>query len=217
MWTLGLYRGPHYEQIDAMTSEQEEAQYWASQTITAHRGELEWVRTSATKWQAGIAAFLGVYATVGFVTGPSTLATLPVSDWIRIPILFGLCLAGVAAITATFKVLAVSAGLPKPQDGYPLTGVSYFEQVRDGAIIGSKKLKSSKRWAAIAGSLVLASSMGILAAGVIATTPAAKAILVTTKGTYCGPMSTVKGVVYLTINGKLMSAKNGALTLVPSC
>ena len=60
-----------------LASEQDEAVYWASKASDAHRNVLDTVQASAGKWQAGITAFLGAYATVGFVVGPTTLAGLP--------------------------------------------------------------------------------------------------------------------------------------------
>jgi hypothetical protein len=200
-----------------MVSEQEEAEYWASQAVSVHRGELDMVRQSATKWQAGIAAFLGVYATVGFVTSPTTLSTLPVSGWIRDLILAGLAVAGAIGIVAVFLALGVAAGLPKANNGQPLTGPFFYAKLKKLAVKENRLLTWAKWLAATAITLVVLSSIGILIGGVIAKPAAPKAILVTSTTTYCGSISTRNGVVSLNVNGKLISVGTDKLKIVTSC
>ena len=98
-----------------MPTEQEEALYWAGKASDAHRNVQDTVQTSAGKWQAAIAAFLGAYATVGFVVGPTTLASHPPSGW-KVAIVIILGLAGLIGLCAVILANRAAAGFPRIVD-----------------------------------------------------------------------------------------------------
>jgi hypothetical protein len=198
--------------------EEEEALYWSTRAIDVHHDILESVRTSAAKWQAGIAAFLGAYATVGFVVGPTTLETLPVTGWIRDVILSAMCLGGLVAIAAVYSANQASTGLPKVVRNRILTGMELAKNTVDTALRAQRCLTRAIVLAGVSGFLVVASSMSVLAAGVLSAPPAPNALLVTAAGTYCGTMTTQDGKVVITLsNGTLVPASGGTLTIVTSC
>src|SRR5487761_1138494 len=103
-----------------LASEQDEAVYWASKASGAHRNVLDTVQASAGKWQAGITAFLGAYATVGFVVGPTTLASLPSFTSKAITVVV-LGLAGVFGLTAVLLAYRAANGFPVVKEDHPLT------------------------------------------------------------------------------------------------
>lgn len=201
-----------------MIGEEEEALFWAGKAIDVHHDILETVRSAAAKWQAGIATFLGAYATVGFVVGPTTLETLPVTGVIRDIILSAMCLAGLVAIAAVYSANQASTGLPKVISNRVLTGMELAKSTKDTAVSAQRYLRRAIVFAGVAGFLVVASSMAVLAAGVLSSPPAPNAVLVTTAGTYCGAMTTLDGKVAIELsNGILVPASGGTLTVVTSC
>ena len=201
-----------------MIGEQQEALYWEGKAVDVHHDVLETVRSAATKWQAGIATFLGAYATVGFVVGPTTLETLPVTGALRDVILSSMCLAGLVAIVAVWSANQASTGVPKVITNRILTGAELATNTLNTAVRAQRYLTRAILFAGVAGLLVVASSMSVLAAGVLAPTPVPKAILVLPAGTYCGTMTTQDGRVFISLaNGTLVPASGGTLTVVSSC
>jgi hypothetical protein len=83
------------------------------------------------------AAFLGVYATVGFVVGPTTLAALPVTGAVRDIILAAMCLAGFIAIGAIWSAYQASASVPKLQTASVLAGWELAFQSIDAGVESS--------------------------------------------------------------------------------
>ena len=124
-----------------MPTEQEEALYWAGKASDAHRNVQDTVQTSAGKWQAAIAAFLGAYATVGFVVGPTTLASLPPSGW-KVAIVIILGLAGLIGLCAVILANRAAAGFPRIVD-QPITGPQMAAAALDGARLSRKYLRTA--------------------------------------------------------------------------
>jgi hypothetical protein len=200
-----------------MTSEQDEALYWAGKAADAHHNVLDTVQASAGKWQAAIAAFLGVYATVGFVVGPTALASLPPNGW-KYVIVVLLGLAGVVGVTAVVLANKAAEGFPTVERHRPLTGPEMAANALAGATQSRKLLQRAIVAAAIGGGLAILGSFGILATGLLASSPAPTAILNTPSGAYCGTIDTTNGVVSLLLSdGKLVPAKGGTITVVTSC
>jgi hypothetical protein len=201
-----------------MTSELEEALYWEGQAVDAHHSTLGDVRATASKWQAGISAFLGVYATVGFVVGPTTLSTWPVSGALRNVILVALSVAGLAAIFAVYSANRASEGIPKIIVDQPLTGRRLEHDTLALAIKAKGQLTRAMVLAGIAGLLIVGSSLTLLTEGVLTPNSAPKALVVSSGQTYCGSIQTVDGVVSLRFsNGKSMAVNGTPLTVVSSC
>jgi hypothetical protein len=125
-----------------MATEQDEALYWAGKAADAHHNVQDTVQASAGKWQAAIAAFLGVYATAGFVVGPTTLPNLPFSAW-KYVILVILGLAGVIGLIAVILANKAAQGFPKVEQAIPLTGPQMAAAALEGAKQSRKLLRAA--------------------------------------------------------------------------
>jgi len=200
-----------------MATEQDEALYWAGKAADAHHNVLDTVQASAGKWQAAIAAFLGVYATVGFVVGPTTLASLPPSGW-KYVIVVVLGLAGFIGLIAVILANNAANGFPKVEQAFPLTGPQVAAVALAGATKSRKLLRKAILGAAAAGTLAIVGSFGILAVGLLSPAPAPTVVIVTGGGAYCGALNTTNGSASVLLStGKLISAKGATITIVTSC
>jgi hypothetical protein len=200
-----------------LTSEQDEAVYWASKASDAHRNVLDIVQASAGKWQAGITAFLGAYATVGFVVGPTTLAGLPdLASKVITVVVLGL--AGVFGLYAVVHAYRAANGFPTVMKGNPLTGPQMAKLALSNAEAAQALLTKAVRAAAIGGSFAVAGSFTIVVFSLLASAPAPSAVLVTPSAAYCGTLQTTNGVTSLHLaNGQNVAAKGGTITIVTSC
>jgi hypothetical protein len=201
-----------------VTTERDEALYWANQAVLAHRDMATSVRASAGKWQAAIIAYLGAYATVNFVIGPTTLATLPVSGWQQDAILAAMCLAGLVAVAAVVLANMAAQGLPNVHENDTLTGQRLAKLTLSGAKQARRQLDRAIVLAAAAGALAVVAAMSILAAAVLATKPPPNAVLQTRTESYCGSIATADGIASLKLSsGQFVPVDGGKLTLVSSC
>ncbi|HTX01208.1 MAG TPA: hypothetical protein VMD59_20660 [Acidimicrobiales bacterium] len=200
-----------------MPSELDEALYWAGKAADAHHNALDIVQSSAGKWQAAIAAFLGAYATVGFVVGPTTLAELPASGW-KYFILASLSAAGAVALGAVFYANRAAQGYPRVVEKHPLSGPEVARRTIEGARSCRNLLNRAMALAAVAGTLALAGSIGILATGLVSSSPAPTVVLTSPTGTWCGTLDTTKGVVSVLLSsGTVVPATGGTITVVTAC
>lgn len=89
-----------------------EREYWRRQATTLRRTGLSQIRLTAEKWQATIAALLGVIGVVAFVEGPKTLDELErwPEQWILI---LGVALAAVLAFFAITLAALAAQGVPR--------------------------------------------------------------------------------------------------------
>jgi hypothetical protein len=200
-----------------MASELDEALYWAGKASDAHHDVFETVQASAGKWQAAIAAFLGAYATVGFVVGPTTLASQPTTDW-KYAIVTALGLAGIVGVIAVVLANRAADGFPSVEQDLPLTGPQMAAAALRGAQNSRALLRKAILGAAIAGGLALLGSFGILATGLLTSPPAPYAVLVTHSGAYCGTLSTRNGGAFVRVpGGRRIPVAGGTITVVSSC
>jgi hypothetical protein len=200
-----------------MASELDEALYWAGKASDAHHNVLETVQASAGKWQAAIAAFLGAYATVGFIVGPTTLASLPPTDG-KYAIVAALGLAGIVGVIAVVLANRAAAGFPSVEQDFPLTGPQMAAAALQGAQNSRALLRRAILGAAIAGGLALLGSFGILATGLLTPAPAPYAVLVTHSGAYCGTLSTSNGAAFVRVaGGRRIPVAGGTITVVTAC
>jgi hypothetical protein len=200
-----------------MATEQDEALYWAAKAADAHHNVQDTVQASAGKWQAAIAAFLGAYATVGFVLGPATLATLPSSFW-KYLIVIILGLAGFIGLIAVMLANRAAEGFPRVEQAVPLTGPQLAAATLDRAKRSRRLLQQAILGAAIAGTLAIVGSFGILAVGLLSPIPAPTVLVITHSGAYCGTLSTTNGATSVLLpTGKAVPAADGTITVVTSC
>jgi hypothetical protein len=196
-------------------SEQDEAMYWATKASDAHRNVQDIVQASAGKWQAGITAFLGAYATVGFIVGPTTLAGIPSLNW-KFAVVSILGLAAVFGIVAAALAYLAANGWPRVVKDAPLTG----PQAAEMALRGAHSSRCQLRWATILA--VIAGFLAILGSYLIlflaSSTPAPHAVVVTPRAAYCGTLQTTNGVSsVLVAKGKQIPVAGGTMTIVSSC
>ena len=200
-----------------MPSQEDEIRFWENKAIDASRNSLEAIQSSAGKYQATLAAFLGVYATVGFILSPDKLATLPVQGVTEIILIVGYGLAGVIGITAVI-MLADVANQVIPLTEMPLTPAMYREIVRTGAVRVSRRFRLALRFARHSGILVIIAGSGyLLIAGAVATNHP-HATIISPTGAYCGELLDSNGKLSLRLQtGEVIPVAGDSLTQVSSC
>lgn len=200
-----------------MSGLEAEYRFWANKLADDSRNRLEAIQSSAGKWQATLGAFLGVYATVGFILSPDKLATLPVHGTAEIFLFIGYGLAGALGITAVIILAGISAQRPKVAIGVVLTGETYHKLAMVQADTASHRFRLAIAFAAVAGFASIAGSGYLLVAGVVATNNP-HATLVSPTGAYCGELLNLNGKLSLRLpTGKIISVAGGSLTPVNSC
>jgi hypothetical protein len=199
-----------------MPSQEDEIRFWENKAIDASRSSLEAIQSSAGKYQATLAAFLGVYATVGFILSPDKLATLPVQGVTEIILIVGYGLAGVIGITAVI-MLADVANQVIPLTKMPLTAAVYREIVRNHTIRVSRRFRLALRFAGIAVFVIIVGSGYLLIAGAVATNHP-HATIISPTGAYCGELLDSNGKLSLRLQtGEVISVAGDSLTQVSSC
>lgn len=200
-----------------MASLADEMRYWSSKADDAHRNILDVVQASAGKWQAAIAAFLGVYATIGFVLAPDKISTLPVHGWLQVVVIAMLIVAGLLGVAAIVYANCAAQGIPEILAGDPITGPRMYQLVRDRAVSARHQLGFAIGLAAAAGVLIVVTSSGLLVAGALQARKA-HATVVSSSGAYCGELINSDGVLMLRLSsGKIVPVAGGAMTSVNSC
>lgn len=201
-----------------MTSLRDEMAFWQTKALDAHHNLLDTIQNSAGKWQAAIAAFLGVYATTSFVLGPDKLATLPVHGGVEIGTVIIYGIAGIIGVIALLLANLASQGIPQIMSGTPVTAQLMYELVTRRAMTARSRLRWSMRLAGVAGILILAISGFLLGAGIRAQDHP-DYILISSTESICGPLTHFPdGEVGIQLpNGFLISAAGASLTPVNSC
>jgi hypothetical protein len=200
-----------------MPSLRDEMLFWSQKALDAHHNMLETIQVSAGKWQAAIAAALGLYATVGFLLGPDKLATFPVQGWPEVGALSAFAAAGAAGLGAVVLANLAAQGIPEILTGTVMTGQQFHELVTRRAISARKRLGRAIGLALVAGGLAISTSTFVLFAGVFAANHPA-ALLVNPTGAYCGELVSSNGALTLRLaNGSTVSIAGGSLTRVNSC
>jgi hypothetical protein len=177
---------------------EEEWKYWDTKATELRRTQLTTVQTAATKWSAVLTALLGVFGTVAFAGGLTTIDKLP-SPWDA----WAKVLTTLAAITA---VIAIGI-LNRAAGGLSITkyrGLS-AATVRDinttGAAGALGLLKIGRYLAVATASLVLAGSLLVLWVREREDVPSVPTVLaVVDQELICGELASTKG--RLTIDGK---------------
>ena len=147
-----------------MASLRDEITFWQTKAVNAHHNLLDTIQSAAGKWQAAIAAFLGLYATTGFVLGPDKLATLPVHGGVEIGTVIAFGLAGIVGVSALVLANLATQGIPEIMSGTPVTGPLMYQLVLKRATSARWQMTWSIRLAGIAGVLILAISGFLLGA-----------------------------------------------------
>ncbi len=200
-----------------MPSVADEHRFWSTKRVDASHNKLDIVQSSAGKWQAALAAFLGVYATVGFVLSPDKLAALPVHGSAEIILLAGYALAGALGIIAIILANLASQGIPEVKLRTLVTDTDYRTIITDRAVTASRQLRLAMAFAGIAGLVAIAGSGYLLIAGVIAANHP-DATVVSPEGAYCGELLNSNGRLSLRLQtGQVVSIAGATLTQVSSC
>lgn len=140
-------------------SPEEEWEYWDKKATELRRGELSTVESSATKWSALMAALLGVFGTVAFAGGLTTLDKLG-KPWSTLA--KGLTSAAAISALAAIILLSLAAGglLVTKQPGF--TPNRLRERFATGASTSLRWLRCGQLAALLAGLLVLSGSAIVL-------------------------------------------------------
>ncbi len=201
-----------------MASSADEVAYWAKQAVDAHHNLLATVQGSAGKWQAAIAAFLGVYATVGFVFGPNMISALPVHGEPGTALLIACyALAGCCGVAAVVLANLAAQGIPKIMTGQPVTADLMWQLTYARATSARAQLGWSIKLAGAAGAFVVGISAWLLVAGIVANDHP-HSLVVTTNGAYCGELVNTGGTVKLQLpDGTMILLGGAAITPVSWC
>ena len=200
-----------------MTTELDEYRYWAAQQVDASHNMLQTVQTSAGKWQTVLTAFLGAYATVGFLITPDKLAALPVHGAAEVVVLIAYGLAGALGIAAVVLASLAAQGIPQVRIREIITGPQYRQIVTDAAVKADKQLRIAIALTGAAGIAALTASAYLLVAGVIAANHP-DATVVSPQGAYCGQLVNSDGKLTLLLpTGRVVPVAGSSLTQVSSC
>jgi hypothetical protein len=148
-----------------MPSQVDEYRFWTTKLADASHNMLQTVQTSAGKWQVAIAAFLGAYATIGFLLTPDKLATLPIHGTAEIILLVAYGLAGALGVAAVVLANLAAQGIPQIRLRTIITGTEYRNDVTNAAVKANCRLRVAIWLAGGARALVLACSAYLLIAG----------------------------------------------------
>ncbi|MDQ1364481.1 MAG: hypothetical protein QOE07_699 [Acidimicrobiaceae bacterium] len=195
----------------------DEAKFWSGKAADAHHNILETIRVSAGRWQAAIAAFLGLYTTVGFVLGPDKIAALPVHGSSATAILVAYTATGALGVAAIVLANLAAQGIPEILTGTPMTGQAYSRLVLSRATTARTLLGWAIGCAAIAGLLALGASTFLLGAGVRAAGHT-HARVVSPSGAYCGELLDSAGNLSLRLpTGATVPIAGASISTVGSC
>ena len=179
-------------------SAEEEWRYWDTKATELRRSQLTTVQTAATKWSAVLTALLGVFGTVAFAGGLTTIDKLP-SPWDAIAKTLT-TLAVITAIIAIWVLNRAAGGLSIAK----YHGIS-AATTRDIHTTGAERalglLKFGKYFAVATAALVLVGSLLVLWVREKPEVPAPPTLLaVVDQGLICGELASVEGK--LTVDGR---------------
>lgn len=188
----------------------DEVQFWKQQVLTRNRDQLTSVSRAATAWSAVFTAVLGVFSTVSFAGGFSSIDHLA-APWSG-PVKAATVVAVVLALAAT--VLAGSASGTSVSVTDDSTWDGQRAWVKTQAMTAYQRLRLAKRVGAGAGAVLLFTAMVVLLAG--KTDPAPPTVIAVVGGrAVCGPLASGEGGV-LSVAGTAL-VKVTSLTVVPTC
>jgi hypothetical protein len=192
-------------------TEEEEWSYWDQKATELRRGQLATVQGSAGKWLAFLTALLGIFGTVAFAGGLTTIDKLG-SGW-DIAARTLTTLAALAAVIGIVFLTKAAGGLSVKKVGN-LTSVG-ARDLSTSNISGNLRDLGKGRVAALAASaLVLAGSMIVLWVGPAPQGESQKVIAIIDGRAICGELGSSEG--RLTIAGEVAETAS-SLVPVASC
>lgn len=195
----------------------DEADFWSSKAADAHHNLLGTVQDSAGKWQAAIAAFLGLYASAGFVLGPDKLSALPVQGDLRIGLLAAYGVAGVCGVAAVVLANLAAQGIPQILTARAITGADMQRLTSARAVAARCRLGWAIRLAGVAGLMIIAISATLLVEGEQASRHPHFTVI-TKNGAYCGELLNEGGRLTLQLpDGERIPPAGSSLIPVGSC
>jgi hypothetical protein len=191
---------------------EEEWAYWDAKATELRRGQLATIQATATKWSALVTALLGVFSTVAFAGGLTTVDKLA-DPWDTV-VRAATSVAAAAAVAGIFCLARAAGGLTLTE----LPGVS-ATAVRDRNTTNVSRaltwLRAGQAAALTAAVLVLAGSGAVLWKSKAATGPPA-VLAVVGNDAVCGPLS-VRDDGSLLIGDTPLTGKVKTLVVVPTC
>jgi hypothetical protein len=190
---------------------QENFAYWDDQLTTMIRTQLTTVQQAATGWRTLFGALLGIFTSVAFAGGITTIDKLasPWSDVVK----YGTLAAVLAAALATFWSNQASQSL-SPEVTSHLDANYLRTQTNEQAATSLKRLNRAKISGALAIGVVLVGSALVLLVGPAAS-PSTSALATVNGKTICGVLKTTGSS--LKLGSTALSGDVSDITLVPSC
>lgn len=141
---------------------EEEWTYWDEKATELRRTQIATVQSAAAKWSALLTALLGLFGTVAFAGGLTTIDKL--SDPFDLIARIMTTLAAVCAVRAIWLLTKAGGGLSlSKMPG--INAASVRDHYTTGTTTSINRLAEGKTWAIGAGALVLAGSLMVLWAG----------------------------------------------------
>lgn len=166
---------------------EEEWTYWDTKATELRRTQLGTVQASATKWSALMTALLGVFGTVAFAGGLTTIDKLG-HPWDRVAKI--LTTAAAASAVLAIVALALAAGGLLVSRGPGLTATSVRDRQTTQLQRGLKRLHVGRLCAVLDAALVIAGSTIVLWAGEAKSTSSSGTFLAVVDGkAVCGPLT----------------------------
>jgi hypothetical protein len=190
---------------------EEEFDYWDAKATDLRRGQLDTVRTTATKWATLMSALLGVFGTVAFAGGLQTVDQLG-DPWAQV--VKGLTTFAAALAVSAILLLSLAAGGLRiaKEPGLTADSVRKMFTENTGGALGL--LGWGKKAAVTAAAAVLSGSALILWIGPQAPPPPA-VLVVTEHGSYCGPLRHSGG--RLKVGGHALAGDITSVVIVDAC
>ncbi|MGO9752912.1 MAG: hypothetical protein ACLP8S_05455 [Solirubrobacteraceae bacterium] len=196
-------------------SPEEDWDYWDKKAIDLQRNQSASINAAAAKWSALAGALLGVFATVAFAGGLTTLDTLS-SPWQTIT-KFLTTLAVLTAATGTVLLGVAAGGLRTTRIHNPLDGMEVKRRFTSDVRSSLNYLKYGRVLSSVAAVTAIAGSIMVLWAGQANTTaPPPPYLAIFGDGAVCGQLSPGRNH-RLDVAGRRLTASVRVLVPVSAC
>lgn len=192
---------------------EQEWEYWDSRATELRRGQLGTVQSSATKWAALMTALLGIFGTVAFAGGLTTLDKLP-NPWVGIAKVLTLVAAASAITAIVFLGVAAGGLLVSRHGGFTPELVRDMNTVEASGALNW--LRRGQMAAVLAAALVIVGSGIVLWVGEKPSNPEIpKVVAVVNGNAICGSLARMRNGELAV--GSTTLAHATSVTVVGSC
>lgn len=192
-----------------------ELEFWQAKLTELRRGQLETIRSTASKWQASISTLLGVFGAAAYVAGPSTIDKLDTTSaqYAKVGVVTTVVFALVAVLAATYASQGIPVGR-SDMDGLKLHNLTIAQTSK--AVTG---LRISQVTALLAVLVLTVASTLLLLDADAASPSLGQAVLVRSGDEVtCGYVKRLaSATVIVDVNGKRLNVESAEIVPVSAC